>query len=484
MSAQQARAFLLKAESYCRIELPPYFDFSGVLRPIAKHLTATPLTNSTRARNCVDVNYTVYSNKDGRYAWRPFQLIHPVLYVDLVQKLTEPAAWTEIVARFAEFDQDARIRCLSIPVTSRSKRSDRATQILHWWHEVEQASISEALDFSFVLHADVTDCYSSIYTHSVAWALHGKDVAKQRRRDYSLLGNMLDGRVQDMRHGQTNGIPQGSALVDLIAELVLGYADLELSRRLAEANIRLFKILRYRDDYRVFVNDTQTGEVVLKTLTEVLMNLGLKLNASKTTGFRTVIEASVKSDKRAWMQARQEDGNLQKHLLLIHAHGVEFPNAGSLIGALDDFYKRIARLRVVDGAVQLISIAVDIGYASPRCFPVCAAIVSKLLSTVRPKQQKMAIVERIQRKLSQLPNNGHLELWLQRISYALDPSLEFSDPLCRVVAGRSEELWNSDWIEDATLKMLVDSSKVVGRRRLKAVRAVVPRSEFTPFASY
>lgn len=484
MSAGQARAFLLKPESYFRIELPPYFDFTGLLRPIASYLSTHPLQKPEKARDYPDVNYTLYSNKDGRYAWRPFELIHPVLYVDLVRLMTEPSAWATIRRRFVEFSVDAKIQCLSIPVASASKRKDQAAQVLQWWHGIEQASIDMALDFSFVFHADVTDCYASVYTHAIAWAIHEKTVAKKQKFDKALLGNALDQRLQHMSHGQTNGIPQGSVLIDLVAELVLGYADLELSRSLVSGGTSDFRILRYRDDYRIFVNSTETGERILKTLTEVLMELGLKLNASKTTGFEPVVGTSLKKDKSAWVRSRQIDRNLQKHLLLIHAHGIDYPNSGSLIGALDEFYVRVRLLKSVNDPMQLISIAIDIGYTNPRCFHVCAAIVSKLLSTFRSKAEKRVAVERIHRKLKRLPNNGHLEVWLQRISYPIDKHIRYDEALCKLVEGKRLSLWNNSWILDGTLKALVNSTTAVNRRRLKAARPVVPRLEFTLFGSY
>ena len=102
-----------------------------------------------------------------------------------------------------------------------------AAQILSWWQGIEQASIELALEYDYVfLCADITDCYGAIYTHSIAWAIHGKTVAKQNRTDKNLVGNVIDWYIQDMRHGQTNGIPQGSVLMDFIAEILLGYADL------------------------------------------------------------------------------------------------------------------------------------------------------------------------------------------------------------------------------------------------------------------
>jgi len=485
MSAKQARAFFLKPESYCRLDLPPYFDFGRVLRAVEKFLARKPLASlKLKPRSFEGVNYTIYSNKDGRYAWRPFQIVHPVIYVDLVHRMTEPKAWAEILSRFAEFAKDAKIRCLSIPQESLTKRKDQGAQILHWWQGIEQASIALALDYNYAFHADITDCYASIYTHSIAWAVHEKATAKAKKYDPSLIGNAIDGCIQDMQHGQTNGIPQGSVLLDLIAELILGYADSELSQRLAKEGITTFQILRYRDDYRIFVNDSQVGELILKTLTEVLIGLGLKLNAFKTTNAQAVIGSSLKIDKREWMRRRPRDRNLQKHLLLIYYHGTDFPNAGSLVVALDEFYRRLAPLRSVQNPMQLISIVIDIGYNSPRCFPTCAATVSKLLSTLPTKKEKLVAVDRIRGKLARLPNNGHLEVWLQRISYYFNPKLAYGETLCGLVEGKKVDFWNSSWITDAKLKARTDPGSIVNRGRLKALRPIVPRGEFAVFFPY
>ncbi len=482
MSAREARAFFLKPESYCRLDLPPYFDFRRLLRPVDKFLKIKPLSSlKLKPRDVEDVNYTIYSNKDGRYAWRPFQLIHPVIYVDLAHLMTESKPWADIRSRFREFAKDPKIRCLSIPQESLTKRKDQGAQILHWWQGIEQASIDLALDFNYVFHADITDCYASVYTHSVAWAMHGKATAKAKKRDLSLIGNAIDVRLQDMQHGQTNGIPQGSVLVDLIAEMVLGYADLELSQRLPDAGITDFRILRYRDDYRIFVNDSRAGELILKTLTEVLIGLGLKLNASKTTTAQSVIVSSIKTDKREWMRRRQADRNLQKHLLLVHSHGTDFPNGGSLMVALDQFYRRLGSQKSINNPIQLISIAIDIGYNSPRCFPACAAIVSMLLSKLPTKKGKLNAVDRIRRRLEQLPNNGHLEVWLQRISYSFNPKLTYGDKLCGLVEGKKVDLWNNSWISDVGLKQTVRPMNIVSKKRLKALRPIVPRREFVVF---
>jgi len=494
LTHKQARAFLLKPGSYCRIQLPVYFDFKIILRSVEKLLGRKRLHElKLKPNECPDVNYTLYSNKDGRYAWRPLQLIHPIIYVDLVNLMTTPQAWAQLKEVFKTFNNDSRIRCLSIPQKSLTKRKDQAAQILHWWLGIEQASLELALDYNYVFHADIADCYASMYTHSIPWAAHGRDFAKSNKKDTSLLGNAIDQRIRAMRYGQTNGIPQGSVLMDFIAELVLGYADLRLSQRIrdeengqtgGEESPSKFQILRYRDDYRIFVNNPRYGESILKTLTEILIELGLKLNATKTTSAQEVIGNSLKMDKREWLRRKQVDGDLQKHLLLIHCHGSEFPNAGSLLVALDQFQRRLARRKSIKNAMQLISIAIDIGFNSPRCFPICAAIVSKLLSTLPNKKERLEVFHRIRAKVDQLPNSGHLAVWLQRISYNLDRQIPYGENLCKLVAGNTTELWDNSWVTDDELRAAVDATKIVRKTRLKTLKPVVARIEFELFDSY
>jgi RNA-directed DNA polymerase len=272
LSAAEAKAFFLKAESYCNLELPRYITFGPLLSKISTILDEKQLSDFqvTRPRDRDDLNHVIVNNKDGRYAWRPIKLVHPALYVSLTHTVAEESNWSDICSRFKGHSVNPNIRCLSLPVESLTDEQDKAEQILNWWWEVEQQSIELALDYEYMIQSDVADCYGSIYTHAIPWALHTKPVAKTKRNDKGLVGNLLDWHLQDMSNGQTNGIPQGSVLMDFIAELVLGYADQVLTRRLESLSVDDFRILRYRDDYRIFVNNPQNGEAILKALTEEL----------------------------------------------------------------------------------------------------------------------------------------------------------------------------------------------------------------------
>lgn len=483
MTADEAKAFLLKQQSYCSLDLPPYFQFDSLISRVAKELEGKSLSDlkDKNPRDSEGVNHTILNNKDGRHAWRPFQLAHPALYVSLVSRLTEEAHWEIICNRFAEFGKVERINCLSLPGASLTDETDKAQQVSHWWHAVEQRSIELALDYEYVVHADVTDCYGAIYTHSIAWAIHGKQVAKENKGCKNLIGNVIDNHIQDMRHGQTNGIPQGSALMDLIAEMVLGYADLELAKKISGPGCSGYLILRYRDDYRIFTNNPQDGERILKCLTEVLIDLGLKLNAAKTKASNLVISSSIKADKLAWIRAKHYERNFQKHLLIIHQHGMDFPSAGSLAVALADYYKRLRRIKAIEQPLPLISICVDIAYRNPRTYPICAAILSKLLSFTG--SDKKELIAKISTKVSQLPNTGHMEIWLQRISFPDQSDHPFSESLCKLVQGDVVTVWNNEWISSKLLKGALDASLIFDKQKAEGLNPIVPLEEVELFNS-
>ena len=235
LTCTEARAFLLKHESYCNTELPPYFQFGEMLRGVDKVLAGKSLSefwNSRKQlRESEGVNYRILKNRDGRYQWRPMELIHPALYVSLVNAITAANHWDRIRKRLKSFGENSNIKCLSLPVQSLSREEDKAEQISQWWKNVKQKSIELSLDYGFVIQTDIADCYPGIYTHSIAWALHTKAKAKIYRNDGKLIGNIIDNHIVDMQRGQTNGIPQGSVLMDFVAEILLGYADTQLTEK-------------------------------------------------------------------------------------------------------------------------------------------------------------------------------------------------------------------------------------------------------------
>lgn len=488
LSHDEAKSFLLKAESYCNFELPPYFVFDQLLTGVDTFLDKAKLSacQTSSPRDFDDLNHIVLNNKDGKYAWRPMQLIHPALYVSLVHAITDENHWATIISRFSEFSANPKIKCLSLPVKALTDEKDKAEQISNWWQEVEQKSIELSLDYEYLAQTDITDCYGAIYTHSVAWALHTKPEAKKKenKNNKNLIGVLIDCHLQDMSHGQTNGIPQGSVIMDFIAEMVLGYSDHELTQKLDKLGIKDYQILRYRDDYRIFVSNAQDGEKILKAITEILIGLGLKLNPSKTTLSNQVIQGAIKLDKLHWMVQKQSAKSLQKYLLIIHDHASKFPNSGSVVVALSGYYRRIIGLKSIsESLMPLISIVADIAYHSPRTYPIVSAILSKLISLLDNDEMKIDVVCKVKKRFNQLPNTGHMQIWLQRVSQPFAKTITFDEPLCKLAAGDLQVIWNLDWISSKELKELLDPLKIVDKVKFNSLLTVIPPQEVELFMS-
>lgn len=483
--AEHARRFFLKAESYCNFDLPPYITFQTLLDDIDTFLDVKNIEDLIKKpRDYDDLNYVILSNKDGRYAWRPIQLIHPLLYVALVREITKSENWAFIKERFIEFADNPKIECLSLPVESLSKKKDSAEQVLSWWEQVEQRSIELALDYQCLAQTDISDCYGSIYTHSVTWALHTKPEAKKKenRNNKSLVGVLIDNYLQDMSYGQTNGIPQGSVMMDFIAEMVLGYVDLALTEKLKALQITDYKILRYRDDYRIFVNNPLDGESIIKELTMALVDIGLKLNPLKTMFSHEVVQHSIKKDKREFMGKKLFRKGLQKHLLMIHDHASKYPNAGSVVTALSKYFRRINNNAAIKEAVMpLISITVDIALRSPRSYPVVSAILSKLVSMLE-ETQKREVIEKIQKRFSTIANTNHMQIWLQRISITFAKDIKYEDRLCNLVAGEKIEIWNNEWIKSEGIKKIINTEKIIDNDVIANIPSIIDKGEFELFA--
>lgn len=358
VSSAEAKSYFLKNKSYFNGDLPTYIDFAPLLKNIDKILHGVNYDTFLKKKkpgDFPDVNYNFIANKDGRFAWRPLELIHPVLYVSLLNSICTKDHWTQITSFLKPIESEA-VTCCSLPVISTGVQSEKATQISNWWESVEQQSLKLSLEFSYLIYTDVADCYGSLYTHSIPWAIHGQNESKRSKGDNTLIGNIIDRHISAGRYGQTNGIPQGSTLMDLIAEIVLRYVDRNITTVIG--NKSDFAILRYRDDYMIFTNNSHRAEAILKVISDSLRHVGMKLNTSKTVISNNVIQGSIKPDKLAGMEFASFRNSklhiLQEQLLRLHSFGRHHPNSGSLRRFLSEFYQNILRKKIESHNLRLL----------------------------------------------------------------------------------------------------------------------------------
>ena len=345
------------------------------------------------------------------------------------------------------------------------------------------------LEYEYIFHTDISDCYGSIYTHSIAWALHGKDMMKKKenRNSQAFIGNLIDQHIRNMSHGQTNGIPQGSVLMDFIAEMVLSYADELLAEKLSGKGDGNYKILRYRDDYRIFVNNPQSGEEIIKYLTGVLAGLGMQLNAQKTLCSNNIIRDSIKPDKLYSVVNGKTSGDIQEELFNIKYLAELFPNSGRVDKRLQNLHGKIWQNKIWKKEVKkfnpeiLISIVTDLAFNNPRTYPVASGILSEMIGCLQDAQLQKNLIVKIKNKFNKIPNTEHMDLWLQRITLKSFREITYEGRLCRLVAGdASIAVWNSDWLK-GKLAEIMSSGTIINVDEIEKLNPIIQPEEIRLF---
>ncbi len=480
-----AKKYFLQTYAYTNLDLPLYFNFSNLLKNVNSVISRKKGFDVLKYRPHIhkDVNHCIFFSKGRKYAIRPQEIINPVIYISLVNLITQEKNWQKVQSRFEELKTE-HIECCSIPVIREANdKKLKAEQIFTWWKHFEQQSIQLSNQYSVVAHTDITNFYGSIDADTIAWALYGKEKAIENKDNEELFGNRLSRLLKSMRYGQTTGIPQGSVLSDFIAEILLAYIDFELFKALERDNIKNFKILRYRDDYRIFANDEKVCDKIINTLLSKLTEFNLMLNLKKTQITQDVILSSVKPEKIRLWELMKEYPNLQKEILVMYKFSKEYPNCGALQTWLTDLYKKVRDgegLRENENIETILTLIVKLMLENQNTAPHCCAIISLIWQDLSTKEKKERI-NRIRKEIGNKPSKGILEVWLQRLSITVDKSIKFNNPLCKCLQNKKVKLWNLDWLEDENVKQTVLNSSVIDSTLVKKPTPVIEEKEFSTF---
>lgn len=129
---------------------------------------------------------------------------------------------------------------------------------------------------------DIARFYASIYTHSIPWALLGKDHCKINHNKplfKASFANQLDKAVASGQAGQTIGLPIGPDTSRILSELIA--TEIERIARVHIADLDE-RSARYVDDMLIGLYETETPSAVLFGLSAALSEYGLEINAEKT----------------------------------------------------------------------------------------------------------------------------------------------------------------------------------------------------------
>lgn len=152
--------------------------------------------------------------------------------------------------------------------------------------------------YNAMVQIDVNKCFDSIYTHSLPWAVLGKDQTKfSLVKSKTTFGGQFDVLMQDLNHKETNGIVIGPEFSRIFAEIILQSVDAELISKLAKGEKLVHKvdyeIFRYVDDFFVFYNEESTQLKIFETLQEILKSKKLSINSAKIKHYQKPIITEI-----------------------------------------------------------------------------------------------------------------------------------------------------------------------------------------------
>lgn len=263
LDAQAIRVALLQKQYFPAVksageEIPEIFSSETVSLGCAQELAA--LGKSHAWASWVEFRARRF---DGLV--RRFGVPHPVPYSRLVLHVADH--WSELAPLLDGAQSQVK------PTFHRDGR------IFQMNYEAPDTTLSRdtrlAQGREFLVKADISNCFPSIYSHSIDWATRGKKVAKRAGgRDGSWQAR-LDELVRNCHDRETKGVMIGPAVSNLLAELVLQRVDESLVSSGHD-------FVRYVDDYTTYCVDRSAAEAFVVDLQRALSEFRLDLNTRKT----------------------------------------------------------------------------------------------------------------------------------------------------------------------------------------------------------
>ncbi|MFM4952955.1 antiviral reverse transcriptase Drt3b [Aeromonas dhakensis] len=145
--------------------------------------------------------------------------------------------------------------------------------------------INQEKKFPFMGSLDISNCFNSIYTHSIAWAIKNKDFVKENVDFKNNFSSMIDVYMQRSNDNETNGIPIGSEFSRIFNEIILQRVDQKVEFRLEHLygikHEKDYSIYRYVDDFIIFAINVDIYNKIKMILSDELSKFNLVLNQAK-----------------------------------------------------------------------------------------------------------------------------------------------------------------------------------------------------------
>lgn len=389
-----------------------------------------------------------YSIPKGKFHRRTLGIPNPYNYFFLCKEIDNN--WNDI-----KLHLDKSNISLTTPVFRNG--TNRAISRKYSFEDISSILITKSIGANYVLKTDISRYYSTIYTHSIAWALHTKQVSKINRTD-GLLGNRLDRIIRNSQDGQTIGIPIGPDTSLIISEIIGVAMDKQLL-----SDVNYISAFRYIDDYYIFYSDKLEAEKTLSKLQYELSEFELASNKEKTQ-----IYDMPQSIEPKWVSEINNialnNDNIISFISISYSLIKENPNEEVLKYALN----RLKKIKIKKNNWQLVqSFILNSTLYDSSTLPLACSILSDYyykkfgIDSDKIKKTATAIIEKA------LTSNGDYEivwsLWLTHLfNVKLDDNLiqklcSNKNPIIALILlflYRKENLDTSIWEEFMTAENL------------------------------
>lgn len=249
-----------------REELPPNFSSNTFTPDVARILADVKVQKDGR-KGFDQIEYRLTRfNTAGRWLSIP----HPLPHAKLCLKLTEH--WE----KFSWIQKNTHSNI-------KPQRYEDGRVIVMNGYSDSSEKTGKYLNHSFgkryLVHADISNFFPSIYSHAIPWALVGFKEAKDKSGDKypNEWFNQIDACVRRTRRSETQGVAIGPATSNILGEIILGKVDEALAKSLDG------EFSRYIDDYSYYSDSEEDAKNFLHSLECELAKFKLHLNAKKTT---------------------------------------------------------------------------------------------------------------------------------------------------------------------------------------------------------
>lgn len=245
-------------------ELPPYFKSHQFTPEIAEIIDSE---KNSRFRNSIGYDHISYQATRHNNVPRSLAILHPKPYASLCKHIH--SIWDEI--KPISENNNSLIKP--------SRHLDGRVIIMNYEDQLGRADRDLRLSFGkkFKAKTDISNCFSSIYTHSIEWAIIGFEESKNLLLSKTNhWAKELDSRQRKVKRNETQGIPIGPSTSNIFSEIILSNIDNSLRNN-------NFNFYRYIDDYTCFCDTYEEAQNFINYLNNELNKYRLNLNLLKTS---------------------------------------------------------------------------------------------------------------------------------------------------------------------------------------------------------